>query len=165
MSDTFSCWRRLTLLRTVQWIPRTENLIIKEDTTQPSLDLPEKKNIFLFILSCLSFWECFSKIISQSVAYTTQSDPPSPWYRRLLIKSGSRPAAPCRRCTRDVPFRPRKSGAALLREQHILKRIPCGNELETFPLPNDPDRDTITVDLQGTSQLDFHLDLCLRLSE
>lgn len=59
----------------------------------------------------------------------------------------------------------RQSGASLFHKQHILSGNPCGNELETFPLPNDPDRKTITVDLQGTSKLDFHLDLCLRLSE
>lgn len=47
----------------------------------------------------------------------------------------------------------------------VLYQNPCGNKLETFPLPNDPDRETITVDLQGTSKLDFHLDLCPRLSE
>lgn len=57
-----------------------------------------------------------------------------------------------------------KSGVSLLRRRHILKRNPRGNERETFPLPNDPDRETITADLQGTSKLDFHLDLCLRLS-
>lgn len=53
---------------------------------------------------------------------------------------------------------------SLLQEQRVLKN-PCGNKLETFPLPNDPDRAKITVALRGTSKLDFHLDLCLRLSE
>lgn len=47
----------------------------------------------------------------------------------------------------------------------VLSRTPCGNELETFPFPNDPARETITVDLQGTSKLDFHLDVCIKLSE
>lgn len=69
--------------------------------------------------------------------------------------------------TQHLPFGShlRKSGASFLHEQHILRRNPCGNELETFPLPNDPDRETITVDLQGTSRLDIHLDLCLGLFE
>lgn len=48
-------------------------------------------------------------------------------------------------------------------QQYSLKS-PCGIEPETFPLLNDPDRETITADLQGTSKLDIHLDLCLRLS-
>lgn len=35
---------------------------------------------------------------------------------------------------------------------------PCGNNLETFPLPNDPGRGTISGELRGTGRTDFHLD-------
>lgn len=36
--------------------------------------------------------------------------------------------------------------------------IPVGNNLETFPLPNDPGRGTISAELRGTGRTDFHLD-------
>lgn len=32
---------------------------------------------------------------------------------------------------------------------------PYGNKLETFPLPNDPDSETITADQQGSAKPDF----------
>lgn len=35
---------------------------------------------------------------------------------------------------------------------------PCGNNLETFPLPNDPGRGTISAQLRGTGRTDFHFD-------
>lgn len=38
------------------------------------------------------------------------------------------------------------------------EKSPRGNNRETFPLSNDPDRETITADLGGASGPDFHLD-------
>lgn len=42
---------------------------------------------------------------------------------------------------------------------------PCGNKLETFPLPNGPDSETITADQQGPAKPDFHLDSSLEPCE
>lgn len=55
---------------------------------------------------------------------------------------------------------PRGRGSLIrpLKPGSFLWGDPCGNNLETFPLPNDPGRGTIPAELRGTGRTDFHLD-------
>ena len=126
-------------------------------------DLPQRRGTLLF-------WSCPAsglrdtsesvsqkKIISQSVTYTMRSDPAS--LCSATINSSSHRSWKTRPLGHILELLSYTSGT------FFFSGAPRGNELETFPFPNDPDRETITADLQGTSKLDFHLDLCLKLSE
>lgn len=140
----------MQLLKVMQRNATHRSLIVKKYTTQCCLDLPKSRGTFFFS-SCPASSLRIPERVSQKWFHTLW-----PTQRRGDSKSC------CRHFTWDVPYRghTKKSGASLLHKQHISKRNPCGNALETFPLPNDPDRETITVDLQGANKLDFHLDLC-----